>query len=209
MPQKSRNPKFSRFARCAACAIALLFAGSVAVHAEDDGSEGPYKKFFNNLLSGVGLRDQDPGIEYKERPPLVVPPSRDLPVPTTARSPAAKNPDWPTDADGKRRSAGRKPKTTDGSVLAGAKADDPTPQEGTTRQSSSGGIWSSFTDWGRTLSGSGETGQFRGEPTRNALTDPPAGYRTPAPTEPYGILSSKEKKSGVDRQAETVNGLPK
>jgi hypothetical protein len=36
-----------------------------------------------------------------------------------------------------------------------------------------------------------ETAKFEGEPTRNALTQPPAGYQTPSPAYPYGGGSDK------------------
>ena len=39
-----------------------------------------------------------------------------------------------------------------------------------------------------------EYANFPGEPVRQNLTDPPAGYRIPSPEQPYGI--SPEKKSG-------------
>ena len=39
-----------------------------------------------------------------------------------------------------------------------------------------------------------EYASFPGEPVRQTLTDPPAGYRIPSPEQPYGI--SPEKKSG-------------
>jgi hypothetical protein len=206
MPQKSRNRKFSRAALCAVSGVALVFAASAPVRAEDDGSEGPYTKFWHRMMSNMGLRDPDPGIEYKERPPLVLPPNRDLPAPAATGSPAAKNPDWPTDPDKKKRVV--KPKTTDGSMMAGAKADDPNAPP-VQKPQQSGGFWSSFSDIGSAFSGDHtETGQFQHEPTRNALTDPPAGYRTPSPIQPYGILTAKEKKSGEDKQADMVNGQP-
>ena len=37
-----------------------------------------------------------------------------------------------------------------------------------------------------------EYGSFAGEPVRQNLTEPPAGYRVPSPEQPYGI--SPEKK---------------
>jgi hypothetical protein len=206
MPQKSRNRKFARAALCAAAVTVLFFTGSAAVRAEDDGSDGPYTKFWHRMMSSVGLRDPDPGIEYKERPPLVVPPSRNLPAPATASSPAAKNADWPTDPDRKKRPA--KPKTADGSMLAGAKADDPTAPAVDSKPQS-GGFWSSFSNIGSAFSGpKSESAQFQHEPSRNALTDPPAGYRTPSPIQPYGIIVEKEKKSEEDKQADMVNGQP-
>src|ERR1019366_4147631 len=50
---------------------------------------------FGSMLKSLGLGGEN-NIEYRERPPLVVPPTRDLPPPqTTAR---ARDPNWPVDA---------------------------------------------------------------------------------------------------------------
>lgn len=210
MPQKSRNHEFSRAALCALFGIALVIAGNAAVRAGDGSEEeGPYKKFFSKLLSDVGLRDHDAAIEYKERPPLVVPPSRDLPPPATAGSFSVQNPAWPSDPDQKKRAADRKPKR-ERSVLAPDKPDDPAakPSQGAGTQQS-GGMWSSVVNFGKSLTGNNiETGTFVSEPSRNSLTDPPAGYRTPSPTQPYGINGFADRakaKPGQDRQAETVS----
>ena len=32
-----------------------------------------------------------------------------------------------------------------------------------------------------------DVGSFTGEPPRTALTEPPPGYRTPSPEQPYGV----------------------
>lgn len=37
-----------------------------------------------------------------------------------------------------------------------------------------------------------EVARFTGEPPRAALTDPPPGYQTPSPDQPYGVTASKE-----------------
>ncbi len=56
-----------------------------------------------DLLGGFGvLKKEQPEIDYRERPALVVPPSRDLPAPQDGVSSAA-NPAWPTDPDKVRR----------------------------------------------------------------------------------------------------------
>jgi hypothetical protein len=203
MPHDSRNRKFSRAALCAASAIAALVAGSAAVRAGDDtGGDQPYTKFFNSVLSNIGLRDRDPDIEYKERPPLVVPPSRDLPPPAAAGAPAAKNAAWPTD-NGKKRAADKPRKER--SVLT----DNADPTTPTSESDGSGGFWNKFS-WGSMMGNNKESATFVHEPSRNALTDPPAGYRSPSPTQPYGIngLADKAKKSDVDKQNDTVNGPP-
>jgi hypothetical protein len=208
MPQKSQNHEFSRAALCAALGIALVIAGSAAVRAADGGEEdGPYKKFFNKMLSDVGLREPDAAIEYKERPPLVVPPSRDLPTPAAAGSPSAKSANWPSDPDAKKRAADRDRKK-ERSMLAGEGAgpSGPTSQPDGTQQS---GMWDKLTGWTKSITGNNrESATFLHEPSRNALTDPPAGYRTPAAAQPYGIDGAADRAKATpkdDRQAGTVS----
>src|SRR5262249_56536128 len=52
--------------------------------------------------SGLTKDGERSGINYQERAPLVVPPTRDLPPPK-AVDPATKNALWPMDQDEKRR----------------------------------------------------------------------------------------------------------
>src|SRR5712691_8277291 len=98
MPQPDRNRKFARAALYAAFGIFLVVvAGVGTAYAVDDVDDNlpPDEKFMRGLLRGLGLRNgQEAGIEYKERPPLVVPPSRDLPRPATTGSITATNPAW-------------------------------------------------------------------------------------------------------------------
>src|SRR5262245_13167216 len=85
--------------------VAVLVTGAPAsLHAQDDEENSIWnieRRVWNGLMRGVGLRSpDDPVIEYRERSPLVVPPSRDLPPPQTNK--AAKNPAWPVDPDAAR-----------------------------------------------------------------------------------------------------------
>lgn len=206
MPQKYRyHERIPAALGAAALVAAALATGTGACRADDD-SEGAYKKFFNRMLSGVGLRDPEPEIDYRERPPLVVPPSRDLPQPATDSSPA-KGGAWPADPSGGKRRTG-KAKTTDGSLIAGEKVDAAVPAGPTAVQQDSGGVWKSITTFGGTIGNTNESAQFVHEPARNALTDPPTGYRTPSPVQPYGIMPNKEKKSEPEKQADIINGPP-
>jgi hypothetical protein len=236
MPQENRNRKFSRAALCAAFGIVLVIAGSTAVFAGDNEDDDlPDVKFFKSLLRGFGLRNgQEAGIEYTQRPPLVVPPSRDLPVPAAAEgSLAAGNPAWPVDSDEQRRKAARKAKAerrphsmnpADGqegnalrpSELAAGRTDKPavktsqgaadehSPEMTPSELGYTGGLWSSILGIGKTvgLADKSETATFVREPTRNTLTEPPAGYRTPSPVQPYGIdgKAANEKATPKDRQ---------
>jgi hypothetical protein len=46
-----------------------------------------------------------------------------------------------------------------------------------------------------------EVGQFKGEPVRETLTQPPPGYQTPLPTFAYGVgLKPLPKDKGVDNK---------
>jgi hypothetical protein len=70
-------------------------------------------------------------------------------------------------------------------------------------------MWKTMMGLGKTFTGAKdvETSTFKREPSRNALTDPPAGYRTPASTQPYGIDGAADRakaKPKDDRQAGTV-----
>jgi hypothetical protein len=235
MPQESRNRKFSRAALCAAFGIVLVVAGSTAVFAGDEDDDLPDVKFFKSLLRGFGLRNgQEAGIEYKERPPLVVPPNRDLPVPAAEGSLAARNPAWPVDPDEQRRKAARKAKAErrphnmdpaggeEGnplkpSELAAGRTDRPamktsqgsadehSPEMTPSELGYTGGLWSSILGVGKAvgLADKSETATFVREPRRNVLTEPPAGYRTPSPVQPYGIdgKTMNEKATVKDRQS--------
>lgn len=88
--------KTSSFARVAALAIA---GGMLWMPAQASAQSS----IVQDLVGGFGLLKTDkPDIDYRERPGLVVPPSRDLPAPQEG-SAAASNPNWPTDPDVARR----------------------------------------------------------------------------------------------------------
>jgi hypothetical protein len=199
-------------------------------------------KFFKSLLRGFGLRNgEEAGIEYKERPPLVVPPNRNLPVPATAEgSLAASNPAWPVDPDEQRRKAARKAKAErrphsmspddgqEGNVLSPSElaagrtdkpamktsqgsADEHSPEMTPSELGYTGGLWSGILGIGKAvgLADKAETATFVREPRRNTLTEPPAGYRTPSPVQPYGIdgKTNNEKAKAKDHQTGDIGKL--
>jgi hypothetical protein len=228
MPQENRNRKFSRAALCAAFGMVLVVAGGTAVFAGDDDEDLPDTKFLKGLLRGLGLRNgQEAGIEYKERPPLVVPPSRNLPPPVAAGSLTVNNPAWPADPDEKKRAAERKARAerkpfdpykagdplkpselaagrTDKPAVKNGEGPDHSPEMTPSQLGYAGGLWSGILGLGKSFTGEKnvETATFAREPTRNSLTDPPAGYRTPSAAQPYGINSKAEmpKAGPQDRQ---------
>src|SRR5262245_36035470 len=94
------------FRGCAASMLMLgvaVTAGSAPVRAADDEPSFD-QKIVRGIMDGLGFkRDGEPGINYQERAPLVIPSSRDLAPPEQAN--AANNPAWPKDPDVERRKA--------------------------------------------------------------------------------------------------------
>jgi hypothetical protein len=98
----------SRFLRAAfAGLLAVAVCGSIGIgkaSAADEDEDTFEQSLIRQFMRGLGLKDsKDNGIAYQERAPLVLPPSRDLPVPESA-SAAARDPSWPVDPDVTRRS---------------------------------------------------------------------------------------------------------
>ncbi len=165
------------------------------------------EKIIEGVMRGVGGTNMDnQGIDYRERSPLVVPPKLDLPPPASAAK--AKAPNWPKDPDEARRKAAiaaRKASTTKSvqdlnrpllpselNVAKGAPTtSSPTDpaQPGSNQnnpmmspsQLGLDGRFSNFFDFNKA-----EAAPFKGEPTRESLTQPPAGYQTPSPNYAYG-----------------------
>jgi hypothetical protein len=159
-------------------------------------------------MHGLGAVDgTEKGIDYRERSPLVVPPKLNLPPPETAN--AAPKPNWPKDPDvEERRKARLALKNRDkskewGQVLtpeemkvgtARVRSATRSPQPGD--DSYGAGVGSvlspsqlGFKGFGNIFSSGDkpETTPFAGEPPRESLTQPPAGYQTPSPNYAYGV----------------------
>jgi hypothetical protein len=220
MAQKPVRTTLKR-ALIAAGAIALVVASSgLARAADDDDDDAPDTKLFRSLLGGLGLKGpNDSQIEYRERSPLVLPPSVDqLPPPAAEAQPSVAN--WPVDQDVQRRKEARELRKKEGNRSkdpeAEAKAlrpDQIAPGAGTAAARRGPGAvveTSSKDENGRPLTlkelgykgglfgnlfskGETETAKFTREPERASLTDPPAGYRTPSAAQPYGVTPDSAK----------------
>lgn len=194
MSQKSLNRYRSPAALGAAFGAVMFVVGGagIAYAAESDDStggnwiRGMYRKF--NERAG-----QPVGTDYRERPPLVVPPTRDLPPPGTPSTLAERNAAWPVDRDEARRKAGGTVRTERRSAWDGESQPSQASsvevvgkEEKTKVVTNDPGLgmrlWNKFL--GRR---DPEEGVFRQEPPRVSLVDPPRGYRTPSSAEPYGI----------------------
>jgi hypothetical protein len=197
--RKVRRKKFLRIALGGAVAGFVLCANQPAARAGDNDVQN--QTFTDKFLHGLGVRapdDTDYEINYSERSPLVVPPNRNLPAPiSTSARPA---PNWPVDQEVKTRQAAKDNKVTprpydsvmhEGRALTPAElgVGRPASAPGTPEQTTPSELgekksnWFNF-DWAKKE----EYGTFTGEPPRVSLTDPPSGYQTPSPDQPYGIV---------------------
>lgn len=170
------------------------------------------------FLGSIGMLDiprEQP--EYRERAPLVVPPSSALVAPRSSGDIQANNPDWPVDHDsfkGKRASEIADEKRTDEEFYSGRslRPDELNRPKKLSRQDqarrdaaakrpeaeTAGDEYAAgrerytpsklgFKGWGAKKE---ETVVFTGEPERRTLTDPPPGLRTPSSDAPYGIVTA-------------------
>ena len=103
-----RNPHEGQPRRAAAAAVILAVAmawrARAAAYAQNaDDEDVPLDtKLMRQFLKDLGLRRDGEGIDYRERAPLVVPPSRDLPPPQSEAA-VTSNPAWPKDPDVRQR----------------------------------------------------------------------------------------------------------
>ena len=212
--------------RAGVLALVLLAAfaqGSVRAEDDDDDKNSIWnldQRFMEAVAKGLGLvKGGDPSVDYRERSPLVVPPTRNLPPPQSVPKRAA---EWPVDPDIKRREdlASRKKLDRRGydydeerplrpSELGppgGSRASSKTRKSGDEREDDQP---SNFTPsqlgyFGGLFSWSGfgfgekeEYGSFKKEPARRSLTEPPVGYQTPSQAQPYGIGKSTTPRPTV------------
>ncbi len=195
-----RRMKILNIALFGAVAALMVCAASVARAGEDDLAS--QESLSDKILNTLGLHNPfapQYGINYSERSPLVVPPTRDLPPPQSSNGPPA--PNWPVDPEIKARAAAKRDDSvrprpdyvTDSSRPLRPNELNAINPPGTNDQSSPSELGTkkpsvfSF-DWLKQE----DYGTFTGEPPRVSLTDPPPGYQTPSPDQPYGIVPEKK-----------------
>jgi len=209
-----RKPKGApmRGLRLSAVALGIglvMTVGAARAGDDDDDDKTFEEKIIAGIMAGIGGTNMDNrGIDYRERSPLVVPPKMDLPPPA-GTSAEVKAPNWPKDPDEARRKAAiaarkkAKPDPIEASRIltpselnAGKTAapvrtsNDPlTPGDQTNNPilSPSQLGFNGFGGLNHLFGGNKtETAEFKGEPTRDSLTQPPPGYQTPSPNFAYG-----------------------
>lgn len=213
-PMQHSKTAFAAFKTLSgACALGLLLAGPLARPAaaqQEQFNANPV----DSMMELFGLKEEQgkPEIDYRERAPLVVPPAASaeaLPSPEDAAH--RKNPNWPKDPDVARRqreaAAANAPVVRDDpgrpllpselnkgrKKILGVIPTEPVPT-GTRRDEL---MPSELGARGWLPSFSGEKEKpltFNGEPERETLLQPPAGYQTPAPNAPYGVVEKKQEQ---------------
>src|SRR5581483_8347656 len=78
-----------------ACALVALGNVAHAQQAQDDDDDTFEQRVIKGILGGLGVAVGGAGIDYRERSPLVIPPSMDLPPPGSSAAAAARDPAWP------------------------------------------------------------------------------------------------------------------
>jgi hypothetical protein len=181
-------------------------------------------KIFRNIMSSLGLKRADEsGITYQERPPLVIPSDHSLPPPQKTDA-AINNPAWPKDPDVARAKLEKKKRGSELSTTeqmeheaTPLRPDELTPGAKTALRVrrhpnvANPSIGSDSTEvlkpselgykgglFGLMFGRKGEdkaSAQFTGEPPRVSLTEPPPGYQTPSPNQPYGSTKAAPPKA--------------
>jgi hypothetical protein len=193
-------------------AVAIVALGRKMAYAQDDDDDLTFEqKIIQNIMGGLGA-NVGAGIDYRERSPLVIPPTQDLPPPEpTAAKPA--DPNWPVDPEQRRRAKAKntrpipeyeqmralRPSELNVAGRPAQRSAPATPPPGGTHDDLArplppsalgykGGIFGSLLGRNDT-----EVGTFAGEPPRTNLTEPPPGYQTPAAGQPYGVTPEKNQ----------------
>jgi hypothetical protein len=218
-------------AALATLSVALVLSGPLSSQvraADDDDEESTETKFIKKFF-GINNRDS---IDYKERPPLVVPPNlNNLPRPEANQ--IVNSPAWPKDPEEverkKRQQAAKTRRRTtpeeEGRALTPAELDVVGRKTGAGRVENPTGPQDAEADGRRMMrpdelgtkgniftrlfrdNSKSEVVEFKGEPSRGSLTEPPPGYRTPSAAQPYGITPKQEKAKPLDlsRRGEVID----
>lgn len=200
----------------------VMTAGAARAKDDNEDDKTFEEKIIDGIMAGIGGTNmENRGIDYRERSPLVVPPKLDLPPPKSAKA-EIKDPNWPKDPDEARRKAAiaarkkaapkslaeaARPLTPDelnvGRTAAPVRTADPiqpgvsnNPMLSPSQLGYDGGIFNLFK--GNTA----KSAPFKGEPERQTLTEPPAGYQTPSPNFAYGT----GPKESLNKRTDVMTG---
>ena len=209
----------------AGCALAALVVGTAPARAQDAEEDSVEQKVMDAIMGAVGLKRKDEIIDYRERSPLVIPPSAGsaistgpaaaLPPPQTDK---VANPNWPVDPEVKQaRALAASRKKGDGRTSSQIMDDNmrPLPRSEIERgrsnraqnnpNSNDSLLPSSWSElgykggiFGGMFSNNETPASFTGEPPRANLTEPPVGYQTPSPNQPYAQGGTGYRDKPID-----------
>jgi hypothetical protein len=202
---------------------AALAATALIGTAQAGDSDRPIdQQILHNILTGIGLQDPNaPQPTYRERSPLVIPSNDQLPPPGKAGTTVANDPAWPKDPDvqrAKKLAEARAKEIRDpmeqfnhekkplmpnqlgpkypGGRYAGRGYDASSSNLEANHKLSPSQLGYVGGLFGNMFGGDSqdqEAAQFTGEPARTSLTEPPPGYQTPSPSQPYGLSPEVSK----------------
>jgi hypothetical protein len=190
--------------------ITLIFAAGAAAFAEDDQDEDTIEqKIIKNIMKGMGADVDKDRIDFRERSPLVIPPTRDLPPPQAAGQ--ITDPAWPKDPDKVKAVKQAKPFVNgsiatrnmespervpispealrNGAIPSGKSETVTAPDPNANKDPGRNFLPTElgFNGFGNLFGYKAEQKPFTGEPARTNLIQPPTGYQTPSPNYPYGV----------------------
>ena len=181
--------------------IALVAVAPGVARAEDSGDSG----LFGSVLKSLGIGGEN-RIEYRERPPLVVPPTRELPPPQTTG--AVRDPNWPVDPKSAQpQKKGTQVRDLDKIAIpqrpaepgiAGSPAGNPdtTAALPPSQPAASSGFFGNLFS-----SSERPAGPVVAAPARKSLTEPPPDYESPSPSQPYGTATPPAAKAATPEGA--------
>jgi hypothetical protein len=214
MPQRGfcSNARFRAITRLrlrrltfrAAAAGIVLCTGAIGARAGDNDIMTRPNSIYDDMMQVIGLRDPGAGINYSERSPLVIPPTRNLPPPVADAPPNVAG--WPEDPNGARAKAKNKQTwpipdwaVTLGQPLPPNKLEvhgAPPPGNRGSSSTSAGLAGNGAPDKTSIFSlfsfNKSQYATFTGPPARHRLTDPPSSYLVPSPDQPYGIGQAQQ-----------------
>ncbi len=198
--------------------------GSHPARALDDGKGNSLLDVLD--LVGLGEKKEEPVIQYRERPPLVLPPKTELrqPAPSAAQRAA----DWPQDPEAVRAAkraqdirgranaddtnnpqyAGKL--TRVGRINPGDSVEKPGPNQPCSMSPGAGNACDPTTFW-KNLSVKSDKPEEKGlqagvEPDRQYLTQPPKGYMAPTQSVKAGFEAPQPAPSIFDYVRNKVSG---
>jgi hypothetical protein len=213
------------------CALAgALFVAAPARAQQDESA--PEVKMLDGIMGALGLsRSAKDGINYRERSPLVIPPNAGNELSTANALPPPESnkvadPNWPVDPEVKeaRARAAAQRKSNDGRTSSQVMDDNSRPllpselEKGRTSRAQHNIAGGERTDarlsstelgykgglFGKMFAGSEERpATFTGETPRTSLVEPPAGYQTPSPAQPYALGKSTYRDKAIDPMERT------